>query len=89
MDGHGRHLGLCADAFARGELNEGARHLKTFIEGLPLEEFDPARAKVLRECAARLAEHQAARQEYVLLALHALSSDPHPTLLSPAHGNAA
>jgi hypothetical protein len=89
LDGHGHHLGQCADAFARGELDEGAQHLKTLIENLPLEEFDAARAKVLRECAARLAEHQAARQEYVLLALHALSSDPHPLHLSPAPGTAA
>jgi HEAT repeat protein/Na+/melibiose symporter-like transporter len=89
LAGEERHLGLCAEAFARGELDEGAEHLKALIDCLSFEQFDRARAAVLRECAARLAEHRAARQEYVLLALHALSSDLHPALLSPPHRNVA
>jgi hypothetical protein len=76
LDGRGHHLGLCADAFARGELNEGADHLRTLIECVSLEPLGEARAKVLRECAARLAEYHASRQEYLLLALHALSLEP-------------
>ena len=81
LDNHVHHLELCADAFARAELDEGADHLRTLIDYLPMDQFDAARAAVLRECAARLAEYRAARQEYVLLALHALSSEPHPILI--------
>jgi len=83
LDGQAQHLGRCAEAFARGELDEGAYHLVTLIQNLSLEPFDEARAKVLRECTARLQEYHAARQEYVLLALHALSLEPH-TEAAPA-----
>ncbi len=89
LDGQSHHLGLCAQAFARGEMELGVDHLRTLIQHLSFEQLDEARAKVLHECAARLAEHQAARQEYVLLALHALSSDLHPILNYPVHRNSA
>ena len=85
--GQALHLAECADAFARGELDEGAEHLRKLIDCLALEQLAPARAAVLRECAARLAEHHASRQEYILLALHALSQDAHPLPHSPGHGN--
>jgi HEAT repeat protein len=88
LDGQVVHLGQCADAFARGELNEGAEHLRTLIESLPLEQFDRARAMVLRECVERLGEFGSTRQEYVLLALHALSPAPHLPALSPSHTKA-
>jgi HEAT repeat protein/MFS family permease len=77
LDNQAHHLSLCADAFARGEMDEGALHLKSLIDHLSLEQLNGARVAVLRECAAQLAEHKSARQEYVLLALHALSPDPH------------
>jgi len=84
LDNQAHHLNLCADAFARGELDAGAAQLTTLIGYLSLDQLTEARAAVLRECAAELAQHKAARQEYVLLALHALS--PHPQHFAPIPG---
>ena len=75
LDNQAQHLTQCADAFARGGLDEGAEHLCNMIDHLSLEQLAVARAAVLRECAARLRELGSARQEYLLLALHALSPE--------------
>lgn len=65
-------LNAVADAFARDDLGRGASLLGAFVAEAPLEDCTPERQAVLRACAARLAEHQAQRFEYVLLALVAL-----------------
>ena len=83
LDDQAARLSQCADSFARGELDEGAGHLRSLIEYLSLDQLAEARVAVLRECAAQLREHGAARQEYVLLALHALSPEAHIGLLTP------
>jgi hypothetical protein len=62
----------CGAAFARGNLGEGARLLQGLIEEVRRERAEPPAAQVLEECALRLAETGAARQEYVLLALFTL-----------------
>jgi hypothetical protein len=76
LDNQGHHLSLCAEAFARGEMDAGAAQLKALMEALALDQLTEARAAVLKECAVQLGLHRAERQEYVLLALHAIS--PHP-----------
>jgi MFS family permease len=62
----------CADAFARGNLDDGAQQLKALIEHMPLAVFTPVGQAVLHECALRLGECGAERLEYILLTLHAL-----------------
>lgn len=62
----------CAEAFARGHLDEGALQLQALLAHMPLEGFTPVGQTVLRVCAARLGEFRAERLEYILLALHAL-----------------
>jgi hypothetical protein len=86
LDDRAHELSLCADAFARGEMAEAALTLKTLIDHLPLEQLNGARVAVLRECAVQLAEHKAGRQEYLLLALHALSPEPHLFATAFDHG---
>ncbi|MCC7361989.1 MAG: MFS transporter [Anaerolineales bacterium] len=68
----------CADAFARGQLDEGAAQLRALLEQMPLDAFTLAGQAVLREVAARLAECGAVRLEYLLLALHALHEARQP-----------
>ena len=89
LDNQAHHLNLCADAFARGAMDAGAGQLKALIEAIPLDQLTEARAAVLRECATQLAEHQATRQEYVLLALHAISPHPQHGMAPPLVGKAA
>ncbi len=83
LNGHGAvaaSLDNVADAFARDDLDRGARLLGAFLAELPADEEHPTPVQsVLRECAARLAECHAQRLEYVLLALVALhASSDHP-----------
>jgi MFS family permease len=65
-------LDACADALAREELERGVGLLTEIIRSLPLEEWDPAAAEILADCADCLDERGAARMEYVILALHAM-----------------
>ncbi len=64
--------GDCADLFARAALEAGVQCLSQLIMALPLDEYDPAKQRILKECAARLTEFKDTHQEYILLALHAL-----------------
>jgi len=89
LDDQGPNLTRCADAFARGGLDEGAEHLQSLIAQLSLEQMSAARAGVLRECAARLREFGSSRQEYILLALHGLSPEANWIAPAPAHEAAA
>lgn len=66
-------LTTCAAAFAGNELSAGAVQLRTFLETAPLDACEYINMLVCQECATRLEEFQAARQEYLLLALHALN----------------
>jgi HEAT repeat protein len=88
LNGQAQHLGRCADAFARGQLDQAAEHLRTALDHVDFDQINETRAQVLRECAVQLAQYKAARQEYVLLALHALSPEPHSAPQPPAHAAA-
>jgi hypothetical protein len=66
-------LDAVADAFAHDALDQGAALLAGLLAALPAGDVAPQRQLVLRECAARLAECQAQRLEYILLALVALN----------------
>jgi hypothetical protein len=59
----------CADKLAREELEQGVVLLGRLIQLLP-EKFNETCVVILQECAACLAEYQATRLEYILLALH-------------------
>jgi len=65
-------LDRCAETLARGDLDEGARVLGAVIVSLPLAGYGSACAAILHECATHLVATGAQRQEYLLLALHAL-----------------
>jgi HEAT repeat protein/Na+/melibiose symporter-like transporter len=65
----------CADALARNELSRGALLLTRLIQQLPAEKFDEASWLILQECARCLAEFEAERREYLLLALHTMDVD--------------
>ena len=65
-------LDRCAETLARGDLDEGARVLGAVITSLHLAGYGSACAAILHECATHLVATGAQRQEYLLLALHAL-----------------
>jgi len=65
-------LDRCAETLARGDLDEGARVLGAVIVSLHLDGYGSACAAILHECATHLVATGAQRQEYLLLALHAL-----------------
>ena len=65
-------LDRCAETLARGDLDEGARVLGAVITSLHLDGYGSACAAILHECATHLVATGAQRQEYLLLALHAL-----------------
>jgi hypothetical protein len=67
----------CADTFARDRLDDGALALSAVVDQVLAADGwvaqTPAhQAAILRECAVRLHQYRASRQEYVLLALHSL-----------------
>ena len=67
-------LNICADAFGRENMAEGARR---FTEAVPpdwvADPRDPA-SRLLTECLARLRQFGADRREYLLLGVHALEA---------------
>jgi HEAT repeat protein len=62
----------CAEALARGEMERGAALMSQVIPLLPLAEARGAAALILDDGAQRLQEFGTERQEYLLLALHAM-----------------
>ncbi len=63
----------CAEVLARGELEAGAVLLhRIIIASLPMDGAEETPSEILRDCAPRLDEFGAERQEYMLLALHAM-----------------
>jgi hypothetical protein len=60
------------DALAREDLSGGALHLHQLLGSLPTEQFPPAAAAVLQDCAKEIGEQNVARMEYILLAIHTL-----------------
>lgn len=67
-------LDECAYAFAREDFEQGNVLLVQIIRLLPPEAYQPAGRTVLNECADHLSEFGTGRQEYLLLALHALDA---------------
>jgi HEAT repeat protein len=63
----------CTNAFARNNLGEGAALLKDLIETVRPDHASEPGGQVLQECARRLGQIGAEREEYVLLALYALN----------------
>lgn len=63
-----------ADAFAHNHLEQGTLLLVRLIHLLPIEQYDAASLKILRECADRLTEFGGQRVEYILLTLHNLEA---------------
>jgi hypothetical protein len=66
-------------------MDEAAEHLRTALDQVAFDQLSDTRAQVLRECALQLGVCKSARQEYVLLAFHALSPEPHASPLPLAH----
>lgn len=66
-------LEQCADQFARDNLAAGAQLLQQVIDHLPAN-YEAHRHLTLQTCATCLAEFAAARNEYILLALHTLDT---------------
>ena len=63
----------CAEALARRELESGAVLLRRIIiASLPMDSVGEIPSEILRDCAQRLDEFGAERQEYMLLALHTM-----------------
>jgi HEAT repeat protein/predicted MFS family arabinose efflux permease len=65
--------GECATAFSLGRHEAAIPLLAAICESALAGPLPPARALILRECAARLPESGISRPEYILLALHALA----------------
>jgi hypothetical protein len=65
-------LTACAVAFAGNDLVAGTAQLRTFLETAPLDTCEFINTAVCQECATRLAEFGDSRQEYLILAIHAL-----------------
>ena len=65
-------LNACADQFAQGNLDEGARSLSAVLKALPPVENE-VEATILNESANYLEKGGAARVEYLVLALYALN----------------
>ncbi|MBX3011104.1 MAG: HEAT repeat domain-containing protein [Caldilineaceae bacterium] len=65
-------LTAAATAFAGNDLAEGAEQLRAFLESAPLDACEYINTLVCQDCAAHLAEFGDTRQEYLILALHAL-----------------
>lgn len=66
-------LAACALAFAGNDLADGATKLRAFLEAAPLDTCEYINTLVCQECATRLEEFGETRQEYLILALHALN----------------
>lgn len=64
----------CANAFAREEFDQGIGLLVSIIRQLDADQHSLAGRAVLQECAAQLEVSKAAHQDYLLLALHTLST---------------
>ncbi|MGH2542469.1 MAG: MFS transporter [Ardenticatenaceae bacterium] len=62
----------CAAAFAHDEIARGTELLSRLLLDLPRDTLSVTCAAILDECTRRLTQYGAARQEYLLLALHAL-----------------
>jgi MFS transporter, MHS family, proline/betaine transporter len=62
----------CADSFARNDFDGGIAHLRSLIPRLPSDTYTVTGRAILEACAGQLEAHQANRNEYLLLALHAL-----------------
>lgn len=62
----------CANLFASGNMDAGAKLLSVIIGKLPPNPGQPVAAEILAECALKLGEHGAAHFEYLLLALYTL-----------------
>lgn len=62
-----------AEAFAQGDMGEGARLLGRLARRAADKETEQPKRDVLAECATVLEQHGAERREYVLLALAAMS----------------
>lgn len=71
-----------SDRLARQDLVGGATQLQLLIERLPMERLPDGAGLVLRGCRSQLSVWAAARLEYFLLVLHALSTmeEPQPWL---------
>jgi hypothetical protein len=61
------------DAFAREQLDQGARTLGAWLEQLPPAWYRAEGDAVLREVACKLQQHGYQRPEYVLLSLHVVT----------------
>lgn len=66
-------LTACATAFAGNDLAAGVTQLRTFLETAPLDTCEYISMLICQDCATHLAEFNDTRQEYVILALHALN----------------
>lgn len=66
-------LTASATAFAGHDLTEGTLQLRTFLETAPLDACEYINMLVCQECANRLHEFGETRQEYTILAIHALN----------------
>lgn len=64
----------CAESLARDDLERGAALLGRIIRSLPAPGFDETCTMILQDCAERLNEFGARRIEYLLLALHTMST---------------
>jgi len=65
-------LTASAAAFAANDLADGTAQLQAFLATAPLDACEYINMLICQECATHLAEFKETRQEYVLLALHAL-----------------
>lgn len=66
-------LKTCADNLARDDFTQGVAHLRQAFGLLPESKYDGHTDLILQTCAQHLAEFEASRMEYILLALHTLT----------------
>ncbi len=66
-------LNAAVDAFARDDLTEGAQKLATLLETMPLDSCEYINAKVATACAEALQSSEPPRDDYLILAVHALT----------------
>lgn len=64
----------CSKAFANGDFENGIPLLKNLIAALPTDTLKKPLAAILADCARRLEQFGAARNEYLLLSVHAINT---------------
>ncbi len=70
-----RTIEECAEAFGLEDLDRGRELLVQLLYQLPIEGFGATASVVLNECRRMLSQTKQQRTEYILLALHVLSTD--------------